>query len=134
MQSIGPRAKCRTGSFTPPWGSIAVTLLARELDGELSVAIAAGGAEPDIIRNYDKAVGNIAQTPHSKVRSGFIHQRPYALFVSPTSIAGREKCELGDILYVYKRLDLTGKITALSPRVSSSRVGALLPPFTSTRA
>lgn len=83
---------------------------AQQLNDELSDAIAAGGTEPDIVRSYVMAAGKIAQKPGMKVRAGFIHQRPYAFFVNPTAIAGREKCEFGDVLYVYKRLDLTGKL------------------------
>jgi hypothetical protein len=83
-------------------------LLAQQLDNALSNAIAAGGSEPEVVRNYVTAAGKIAQAPSMKVRTGFTHQRPYAFFVKPTAIAGREKCELGDILYVYKKLDSTG--------------------------
>lgn len=85
-------------------------MIAQQLDNELSAAIAAGGTEPDIVRSYVTAAGKIAQTPLMKVRTGFIHQRPYAFFVNPTAIAGREKCELGDVLYIYKKLDSTGKL------------------------
>lgn len=83
-------------------------MLAQQLDEQLKAAIASGGSEPDIIRNYAAAAGNIPQLPTLKVRAGFIHQRPYAFFVQPATIAGREKCELGDVLYVYKKLDATG--------------------------
>lgn len=91
-------------------------MLAQQLDSLLSAAIAAGGSEPEIIRKFTIAAAAIPPTATVKVKAGFIHQRPYAFFVQPSSIAGREKCELGDILYVYKELDRSG--TLVNARVA----------------
>lgn len=85
-------------------------MLPQKLDNELKSAIAAGGSEPDIIRKFAAAANAIPATQLVKIRAGFIHQRPYAFFVQPNSIAGRQKCELGDILYVHKKIDSTGKL------------------------
>lgn len=85
-------------------------MIAQKLDNELKAAILAGGSEPDIVRNFTSAANAIPATPLVKVKAGFIHQRPYAFFVQPASIVGREKCEFGDIMYVYKKLDRAGAL------------------------
>lgn len=85
-------------------------MIADALDACLSAAIGAGGTEPDIVRAYANSAKSIPVPPHYQVRTGFIHQRPYAFFVQPSSIAGREKCELGDLLYVFKELDAAGTL------------------------
>lgn len=83
-------------------------MLAQQLDNLLLSAIAKGGSEPEIIREYVAGIGGIVMAPSVQVRAEFIHQRPYAFFVNPIEIAGRKKCELGDVLYVYKEFDSAG--------------------------
>jgi hypothetical protein len=86
-------------------------MTASQLDNALQSAIAQGGSEPDIIRNYVNTVSKIQPSaPHITIKTGFIHQRPYAFFVQPTSICNKTKCELGDILYVFKKLDASGNL------------------------
>lgn len=85
-------------------------MLAQRLDAQLKQAMAAGGTEPDIVRNYIGGVQSIPQTPTEQVRAGFIHQRPYVFFVQPANIAGRQRCEFGDILYVFKKFDRGGSL------------------------
>ena len=85
-------------------------MLANQIDAALSASVAAGGSEPEIVRRFTSAVAGITAPPQCSVRAGFIHQRPYAFFVQPSKIAGRVKCELGDILYVVKILDPAGNL------------------------
>lgn len=68
----------------------------------LAAAIVPGAKEPDIVRNYVDGVAKLPATPGSNIQAAFIHQKPYAIFIHPPSLAGRVKCELGDILYVFK--------------------------------
>lgn len=85
-------------------------MLANQIDSALSSSVAAGGSEPEIVRRFVNAVAGITAPPQCIVRAGFIHQRPYAFFVQPSKIAGRVKCELGDILYVVKDMDPAGNL------------------------
>jgi hypothetical protein len=86
-------------------------MVAEELDKKLVAAISAGGNEPDIVRRYVDAAPSVTADPLVSIRAKFIHQRPFVFFLSPTTIADRKKCELGDILYVYKELDTNGNPT-----------------------
>ena len=80
-------------------------MLPDDLDNALKMAIAAGGSEPDIVRKFISLIAHISPPPNIKIRMAFIHQRPYVFFVSPPIICGKQKCEFGDLLYVFKRVD-----------------------------
>lgn len=76
--------------------------IARKFDALLAAEIASGGMEPEIVKRYVAAVGSLPHAAGCKIQTAFIHQKPYALFVDPPRLSGRKKCELGDILYVFK--------------------------------
>jgi len=84
--------------------------LATKLDGLLHTAIQSGGKESEVIRKFAKSAEAIKNPPNIRIRTGFIHQRPYVFFVEPGRIVDRAKCELGDLLYVYKHLDRAGSL------------------------
>ncbi|MHC4116121.1 MAG: hypothetical protein ACYSWO_01310 [Planctomycetota bacterium] len=85
-------------------------LLATKLDELLHAAIQSGGKEPEVIRKFAKSAEAIKNPLNIRIRTGFIHQRPYVFFVEPSKIADRVKCELGDLLYVYRHVDRTGSL------------------------
>lgn len=79
----------------------------------LTDAIASNSTEPSIVRQFTEKVGVIRGAFDGcgvEIRSKFIHQRPYALFVEPPIIEGKVKTELGDILFVVKE-KIGGKLT-----------------------
>lgn len=79
--------------------------LANEMNNVLVKSIDHGKDEPDIVKEYTDSVKCMGfNLPGIKIKSCFIHQRPYAFFVNPKSICGKKKSELGDILYVVKRI------------------------------
>ena len=84
--------------------------LATKLDELLHIAIQSGGKEPEVIRKFAKSAEAIKNPPNIRIRTGFIHQRPYVFFVEPSKIVDRVKCELGDLLYVYKHFDRAGSL------------------------
>lgn len=72
----------------------------------LSTAKASGGNEPQIVQQFTTSVNNISISTLGKVayvRSHFIHQNPYAFFVSPLTLHQKVKTEMGDILLVVKQ-------------------------------
>lgn len=87
-------------------------MIAGLLNNELIASIAKGGTEPEIVRAYAESVGKVLAGPDARIRATFIHQRPYAMFVQPQTIVGRSRCELGDILYVFKKLDSRERVIA----------------------
>lgn len=84
--------------------------IAQQLDSALTAAIGAGGTEVEIVKRYVQGLGGLQVSGQASIRTDFIHQRPYVFFVSPSRLAGRQKCELGDILYVTKHLDPAGLV------------------------
>ena len=68
--------------------------------------LASGSSEPDIVERYTNAAKSITPPPNITMRAGFIHQKPYLLFRTPaglpTTLCGKHRCELGDVMYVFK--------------------------------
>lgn len=72
-------------------------------------------AEPVIVKRFTQIIAHLAKRglfPRWKVNAVFIHQNPYAMFravdktgkISNYQICGKSKVELGDILFVVKRI------------------------------
>lgn len=80
--------------------------LAEYINLTLTKLVQNGTGEVNIVRDFESEIRtNIANkfSNNISIRTGFIHQKPYAFFVNPPSICGRTKTELGDILFVVKR-------------------------------
>ncbi len=69
----------------------------------------AGGTEPQIIERFTTKAPLVSLPPRVTVESVFVHQKPYAYFVKPADICGKSRVELGDILFIIKRLQ-NGKV------------------------
>jgi hypothetical protein len=101
----------------------------------LSDAITSNATEPSIVRSFTDSVASIKGSFNGgvvNVRSKFIHQRPYAFFVEPQKIEGKEKTELGDILFVVKER-IQGKLTRrrmviLQVKIAESNGRCNIPP------
>jgi hypothetical protein len=72
----------------------------------LAASIRRGGDEPAVVENFvgrvDRKKGSFG--PAVNIQTAFVHQRPYALFRNPGQICGSYRCELGDVLLVFKRI------------------------------
>lgn len=64
--------------------------------------------EPEIVREFVNRANAIAPYGPIRVRAHFIHQKPIISFVS-TFPNNRSRCELGDILFINKRI-VNGKL------------------------
>jgi len=84
--------------------------LATKLDELLHIAIQSVDKEPEVIRKFAESAEAIKNPPNIQIRTGFIHQRPYVFFVEPGKVVDRAKCELGDLLYVYKHFGRAGSL------------------------
>lgn len=84
------------------------TVFAAALEG----AAKRGGDEPEIIERFVQRVDDkkTAFGPSVQIATRFVHQRPYALFRKPASICGYSRCELGDVLLIFKRI-VNGRVT-----------------------
>ena len=79
--------------------------IAIPFEQELNNALAIGGTEPQIIHQFVTNVAALQGLPGNvQINTAFVHQRPYAFVKTPQSICNRIKCELGDVLLVYKSL------------------------------
>lgn len=78
-----------------------------------------------------EALGTLDKHPWSdpsiKVRTNFVHQKPYAHFVNPADLWGKKKTELGDILFVikYKHANQVKDHRAIFSQVKYDRDSAL---------
>ena len=98
--------------------------LAEYINLTLTKLVQNGTGEVDIVREFEKEIRtNIAyKFPNNiSIRTGFIHQKPYAFFVNPSTICGKTKTELGDILFVIKHFK-KGLIEPIEHRASFSQV------------
>jgi hypothetical protein len=73
----------------------------------LKSAIKRGGDEPNIVERFVNRVWDKRTSfgPAVNVQTAFVHQRPYALFRNPAEICDFARCELGDLLLVFKRIN-----------------------------
>ena len=78
--------------------------LAQDVSQELDNAIASASGEVAIVRQFIANMAGLNISPGVDIQTAFCHQKPYAFFVKPAQYANRKKCELGDILWVYKTL------------------------------
>jgi len=78
--------------------------LAQDISRELDKAIASATGEVAIVKRFITNLAGLGTPPNVVIQTAFCHQKPYAFFVNPSQYAGRTKCELGDILWVYKTL------------------------------
>lgn len=76
--------------------------LAQDISQELDNAIASATGEVAIVKQFITNLAGLKTPMNVNIQSAFCHQKPYAFFVNPAQYAGRKKCELGDILWVYK--------------------------------
>jgi len=81
-----------------------IAAIARQLSYELDLSLAKGGTEPQIVSRFVNSARGIAHGGRFNIESIFVHQKPYAYLENPTSICGKSKCELGDILLIIKRI------------------------------
>jgi hypothetical protein len=81
-----------------------IAAIAKQLTDGLQDAVNVGGKEPQIIKKFVDGAQMIQTSSHFKVESIFVHQKPYAYFSTPTHICGKKRTELGDILFIVKRL------------------------------
>jgi hypothetical protein len=81
-----------------------ITLLAQQLGRILQSEVQTGGTEPEIIKRFTTQASTVSLPPRLRVESVFVHQKPYAYFVLPPNICGKIRVELGDILFIVKRL------------------------------
>jgi hypothetical protein len=78
--------------------------LAQNVSKALVDAIASASGEVAIIKQFIANIAGLKKSPGVIIQTAFCHQKPYAFFVNPIQYANRQKCELGDILWVYKTL------------------------------
>lgn len=81
-----------------------IAAIAKQLADALQDAVNAGGREPQIIETFVNGAQAIQTSSRFNIKSTFIHQKPYAYFDTPTHICGKKRTELGDILFIVKRL------------------------------
>lgn len=87
-----------------------IGLLAGYLEYGLNKIAASVNNEVDIVREFvdfvssDVAVkfNRISKNKYLSIKTRFVHQKPYAIFVNPQKICGKTRVELGDILFVVK--------------------------------
>jgi hypothetical protein len=83
-----------------------MSVIAAQMHQMLLNEIALGGSEPEIVKRYTSAANSLVPPPNIAIRAGFIHQKPYLLFCAPggfpTTLCGKHRCELGDVMYVFK--------------------------------
>ena len=78
--------------------------LAQAISSELVKSVSSASHEVDIVKDFLNNLTTIKLPPNTTLTSAFCHQKPYASFVNPLRYASRKKCELGDILWVYKSI------------------------------
>jgi hypothetical protein len=81
-----------------------IAAIARQFRHLLDSSLATGGTELEIIRRFVTSTNGIAHSRRFHIESIFIHQKPYAFFEVPPRICGKVKSELGDILFIIKRI------------------------------
>jgi len=58
--------------------------------------------EPQIVREAISEIEKINLPSSVKIQTGFCHQKPYAIFVTPDNLYGFNRTELGDLMFVVK--------------------------------
>ena len=87
-----------------------IASIARQLSHLLESSVLVGGHEPAIVKRFVNNASSIQYSSRFKIESIFVHQKPYAFFVTPSTNGGKKKCELGDILLITKRIRAGGVI------------------------
>jgi hypothetical protein len=85
-----------------------LAILAQELSDWFGQSTVHYSGEVPLVKGFVQHINsNVAKRFVNKkisFRAQFVHQKPYAFFVSPSKICGKTKVELGDILFVVKRI------------------------------
>jgi hypothetical protein len=78
--------------------------LADDISDELEKAIGASPNEVQTVRTFLNNLKGLRTPSGFFLQTAFIHMKPYAYFVTPPTYSNRRRCELGDILWVFKTI------------------------------
>ena len=77
--------------------------LYKDIMHAMEISSTSNSSEPKIVKQSIDHINKIEIPSIIKIKTGFCHQKPYAILIDPSDLYNKKRTELGDFLFVIKR-------------------------------